>query len=373
MAEVPLRVLVAGGGVAGLETLLGLHSLAGDRVALTLLAPEDEFVFRPLQVKEPFPVGRVRTASLADAAEHVGATYVPDTVDSVDTRAQFVTASRGSRREYDALVLAVGAEPMPAIPRALTWDDRADADVFGGLLGDIEQGYSRRVAIVVPPGPGWPLRGYELALLVALQGRSMGPDVEVTLVTPEPSQLRLLGARAVELVSAELDAAGVTVVSAERAEVEPGRPSRLVLEPSGRRVEFDRVVALPVLRGRRIAGVPSDADGFVEVDSHCRVRGLSSTWAVGDATSFPVKSGGAAAQQADAAAEDIAAVAGAEVQPREFDPKAANELSGLPSGRFLREWLAAGDEELTTHLPTGDIPVLTYLQRDLAAGWRGYG
>jgi sulfide:quinone oxidoreductase len=43
-------------------------------------------------------------------------------------------------------------------------------------------------------------------------------------------------------------------------------------------------------------------------------------WAAGDATSFPVKQGGLAAQQADAVAESIAARAGAAVRPRPFRP-----------------------------------------------------
>ena len=38
------RVLVAGGGVAGLETLLALRALAGDRVDITLVAPELRFI-----------------------------------------------------------------------------------------------------------------------------------------------------------------------------------------------------------------------------------------------------------------------------------------------------------------------------------------
>jgi sulfide:quinone oxidoreductase len=53
MPKPPFRVLVAGGGVAGLEALHGLHALADDRVELTLIAPEDEFVYRPLAVEKP--------------------------------------------------------------------------------------------------------------------------------------------------------------------------------------------------------------------------------------------------------------------------------------------------------------------------------
>lgn len=55
-----LRVLVAGGGVAGLETLLALRHLAGDRIERTLLTPEPEFVYRPMAVAEPFSRGRAQ-------------------------------------------------------------------------------------------------------------------------------------------------------------------------------------------------------------------------------------------------------------------------------------------------------------------------
>jgi sulfide:quinone oxidoreductase len=48
--------------------------------------------------------------------------------------------------------------------------------------------------------------------------------------------------------------------------------------------------------------------------------GTDTVWAAGDATTFPVKQGGIAAQQADAAAEAIAARAGADVEPRPYQP-----------------------------------------------------
>jgi hypothetical protein len=56
-ASARLRVVVAGAGVAGLETLMALRALAGARVELTLIAPQDEFVYRPLAVEEPFASG----------------------------------------------------------------------------------------------------------------------------------------------------------------------------------------------------------------------------------------------------------------------------------------------------------------------------
>ena len=366
-----MRVLIAGGGVAGLETLLALRALAGARVELTLVAPNDEFVYRPLSVEAPFDVGRIRRIALADAARGVSAAFVAATIEAVDPDMKTASTSAGRRLDYDALVLAVGAHAVPAVAHALTWDDRSDAETLGGLQRDIEEGYSRRLAVVIPSGPVWPLRAYELALLITLQARSMSIDLETTIVTPEPSPLATLGSRAVEPVSAELGLAGIAVVSADHADVEQGHFATLVLHPSGRRLHVDRVLALPVLHGRRIAGIPADAEGFVDVDEHGRVRGLDRVWAAGDITAFPLKSGGFAAEQADVVSEDLAAVAGAAIEPRPFAPADREDLAGLPAGSRLTAWLADGDEALTTHLPAFGVPVLTYLDRDLGAGWRG--
>src|SRR5438128_912101 len=104
MPQSPLRVLIAGGGVAGLETLTALRSLAGQSVELTLVAPEDEFVYRPLAVEEPFAVGRTRQVPLQSAARDANAGFLAATVEAVDTDEKIVTTSERERLEYDALV-----------------------------------------------------------------------------------------------------------------------------------------------------------------------------------------------------------------------------------------------------------------------------
>src|SRR4029453_9326811 len=85
-------------------------------------------------------------------------------------------------------------------------------------------------------------------------------------------------------------------------------------------VPADRVVALPRLRGAPIDGLPQTVDGFIPVDAHCRVEAVKDVFAAGDITSFTVKQGGIATQQAVAAAEVIAAEAGAHVTPHRFRP-----------------------------------------------------
>lgn len=51
------RVVVAGGGVAGLEAVLALRDLAAARVEMTLLSPDPDFVYRPMAIAEPFARG----------------------------------------------------------------------------------------------------------------------------------------------------------------------------------------------------------------------------------------------------------------------------------------------------------------------------
>src|ERR1039458_9677848 len=86
---------------------------------------------------------------------------------------------------------------------------------------------------------------------------------------------------------------------------------KLIVNPGERELRFDRVVAVPRRAGPATTGRRADADGFLPVTSYCEVSGVERVYAAGDATDFPIKFGGIAAQQADAAAASIASMAGA--------------------------------------------------------------
>jgi sulfide:quinone oxidoreductase len=51
------RVVICGGGIAATEGLMRLRKLAGDRVQVDLVAPNEELVYRPLAVRQPFAFG----------------------------------------------------------------------------------------------------------------------------------------------------------------------------------------------------------------------------------------------------------------------------------------------------------------------------
>jgi sulfide:quinone oxidoreductase len=164
--------------------------------------------------------------------------------------------------------------------------------------------------------------------------------VEFTLVTPEERPLAMFGRRASETLGELLDAEGITFVGSSYASVGRGY---VTADPGGRRIDADRVISLPALEGHRPVGVPCDDAGFIPVDAHGRVTQLEDVFAAGDGTSFPIKQGGLATQQADAVAETIAAAVGVDIEPAPFRPVLRGLLMTGGDDRYLRHTVAGGD------------------------------
>jgi sulfide:quinone oxidoreductase len=341
LARRTLDVLICGGGVAAVEAALALRDLAADHVAITIVSPRAEFVLAPLAVGAPFAVAHVPRRPLADIARELNAEHIDAAVAHVDADAHRVRLSDESTLDYDVLVLATGARRCPPFDHVQTFVE-GDPEALHGLLADLEEGWSDSAAFVVPPGVSWTMPAYELALLTARQVRSMGmADAQITVITPEARPLALFGPRASAATAELLERAGVAVVvGAYVQSVIPGRG--LVLAPGHRTFQVERVVALPRVEGLRISGLPHDHDGFVPVDDCARVIGVEDVFAAGDGTDFPIKQGGLATQQADAAAEMIAQRAGASVTPHPFRPVLRGWLLTGATPRFFTNSITGG-------------------------------
>jgi sulfide:quinone oxidoreductase len=337
-----MRVLIAGGGVGGVETLLAVQALAGDRVAVELLAPDRHFTHRPLSVTEPFRAERPERIPLAAIAADRGARLHRDAVARVHTDERIVLTQDGARLPYDALVLALGARPVEAVRGALTFRGSRDAHRVRAVVEDLAGGHARGAAFVVPPGTTWSLPVYELALQTA----HAVPGATLHVVTAEPAPLAAFGAAAGEEVAELLAQRGVAlhtgVVPAEY-------DGRQLWSDGGWSLAAERVIALPHLEGPHVRGVPCDALGFVPVDDFTRVLGVDAVHAVGDIAAHGIKQGGLAAQQADVAAQVIAARAGADVQPSAYRPILRAMLLTGGEVRYLRHD-PAGRSEVSDEL-----------------------
>ena len=167
MRDRPYRVVVAGAGVAGLETVLALRELAHDLVDVEVIAPEGDFVYRPLAVIEPFIAGPLYRFPLRELLGGQGARHRRDALAAVNPLAGQLTTRRGDVLEYDALVVACGGRPVEALPGALTFKGSDDSKAFRSLIDELEAGSARLVAFAVPGDSGWVLPLYELALLTS--------------------------------------------------------------------------------------------------------------------------------------------------------------------------------------------------------------
>ena len=337
----PFRVLIVGGGVAGLEAALALRELAGDLVATTLLAPGPDFVYRPMRVREPFGYSEARRYPLDDICRDIGVDLVPDAFGRLEPERRVVHTETGEKLEYDALLLAPGAILRPGFTHAVTLDDSRLDEQLHGLIQDVEGGYVHKLAFISPTPMPWPLPLYELALMTERRAYDMNVDLSITLATPEDAPLAVFGSNVSAAVAGLLVDNGILFIPS--AHCETPAPGRVSIAPGSRNLMVDRIVALPQLFGPSLPGVPLHAhNGFVPIDAYCKVIGIDRVYAAGDATDFAVKFGGIASQQADTAAAGIAALAGAAIEPTPFTPELHGALLGGPKPLYLSAHITGG-------------------------------
>jgi sulfide:quinone oxidoreductase len=342
----PFHVVIAGAGVAALEAALALQDLAHGYVSVELVAPEREFIYRPLAVAEPFRTDEARRFPLAPLVAAAGASLREGAVARVDAEDKQVGLADGSALDYDAFVLTTGTEAREAVEGALTFRGPQDGPALAALLERAVEGELRRIAFVVPAGVSWPLPLYELALQTASYLSDRGTrGVEIVIVTPEEHPLDVFGREASSAMTELLEVRGIELqlVSA----VTGWHDGNLDLAGQSS-IPADAVVAAPQLLGSALPGLPHDPGGFVPTDLEGRVTGLNDVYAAGDATQFRPKQGGLATQQADAVAAAIAIDAGADVRPMPYRPVLRGLLLTGFVPRYLRADVRAGTSAVDT-------------------------
>ena len=335
-------MVIVGGGVAGLEALLALADLAGDRVVLTLVAPQPDFLYRPLLVEEPFGLGPAERHELEPLAAEKGAEFILSAVSTVRPEDHVVEFDDGSTRQYDYLVVCVGGRFKPAIDGATTFPDDEEAFSADELL-DRAEAKDHRVAFIVPAGVTWSLPLYELALMTQRRAAERGVDAEIAVITPESAPLAIFGPAPSAAVGELLAARGIQVFT--NSSVRDLGGAGITLNPGDRRIGPSESIALPRMEGPGIDGLPADEGGFIPVDDYGRVKGVEDVYAAGDGTNFPIKQGGLGTQQADAVAEHIAHRVGAGETPEPFRPVLRGKLLTGGGSMSIRADIAGGGGE----------------------------
>ena len=318
--------------------MLALRDWLGDSVSINLISPHEGFVYRPLAVAEPFALTTQFEIDLHGFCRDTAATFRRGELASVDPEARMVTVD-GDALSFDQLVVATGARALPGLQDALVFTGPASVKAYRDLLYQVERGEIGSLAFAVPEGPRWLLPIYELALMTAVFARARLAQPQLTLVTPEARPLEYFGVETGREIIRTLQEWGIELVPEHRAirfeqrSLETDRDLTIVA---------DAVVSVPRLEGPGLPGLPADQEGFIDVSSHGEVPRCNGVFAAGDATNFPIKHGGIAAQQADAVAEAIAADLDQVADPGPFRPSLDAVLLGGEVATHLHRFLTAG-------------------------------
>ena len=158
-----------------------------DRVAIELLAPGRRL--RPAPVVGALAVQRRARAARAARPAARARRHPPPRLaraPSTPTRTRSRTTD-GGELGYDRLIVATGARAVEGVPGATTFRGPISA---GAVEGALRGARASARCSCCPPGSGWPLPIYELALLAA---HELPDGPEIAVVTPEPRPLDIFG------------------------------------------------------------------------------------------------------------------------------------------------------------------------------------
>jgi NADH dehydrogenase len=376
----PVRIVVLGGGVAGLTAARHLEARFGSRpgAEITLVSRDNFFLLSPLLFEACSGVLELRHCAQPIRPCLRRARFIEATVEGVDVerRSVRVLPGEGGARElpYDHLVVALGAVTntslIPGSEHARTFKTVADALLLRNHvverfeLAEVEAdpGRRRRLLAFVVIGGG--LVGVELL------GELTAFAADVLRYYPRIRRDELsyhlfeAGGRLLPESTPRLAAYAERILRRRGAELHVSTPVEAI-EPWGVRwkegvVEADTVVLAAGIATNAVAAalpVERDRRGRIVTDAGLRSVSHPTVWALGDCAAIPGPDGKPypalaqhAIREAPAVASNVhAAVTGRATKPFVFrtlgtmaafgHTRAAADLRGIPLTGFAAWWM----------------------------------
>lgn len=282
----PLRIVVAGGGIAGAEVALTLSMGLRD-VDVTLVGQWPSVRILPDLVYVPFHVAPRRVDVPLSSLLPFGVSSIEAGIERVDVESKRLVTSVGDVH-YDVLVAAPGC-----LPRG--WSNRSLRSLRDALRiqGELERvvhaaqaGERRTITIRAESDDSWTAPACEFALLLGtwIRAQRLEHRVETLYVTGDSSAFEWFGPEGEQVVTDAMRRNDIHVATS----VPFGRFDAL---------DGDMVVDFGSLSPRVIDGLPGrGASGWYETDSHMQVA--PDTFVVGDAVNSPYRTGFATAWEA---------------------------------------------------------------------------
>jgi sulfide:quinone oxidoreductase len=340
------RIVIVGGGFAGLESAFVLRAKLGTRADITLVADTDRFLFKPNTIYIPFGArAESLMIPLAKPTAKRNIRFIQAAFESLDPDRRTVRAGEWEI-PYDYLVLATGAGMRPEEVTGLAehaetiWTPGEMAELgerLRALAANARAGATQHLLFAVPPNNKCAGPLYEMVMMTETWLRRQGvrEHVEIEWTTFEGSYIQAFGPKLHDVVEKEFTDRGVAGHAGWRlSEVEPGRARY----ENGQHRDFDLLVAFPpYVAAVRYDGLPADDRGFLSTESGWRrVQGHERIFAPGDAGDFPVKQAFLAFLQADAVAEAVAADVLGRAPEGAFDPVSMCVMEEFDTATFAQ-------------------------------------
>jgi sulfide:quinone oxidoreductase len=310
------KVVILGGGFAGVVAAEHLAEELGDEHQITLVSRSRRFVFYPALVRLAFGKCDQDDVSfdLRQTMLHRRVNFIEAEVARIDPTERKVTIAHGEvegRLPYDYLIFALGrrlateritgfyehAHHLLSVEKALR---------FGKAVTQFHGG---QAVIGQCPGARFPVPIYETAFALSrlLQERGERERARITIVSPDPPGL--------QLGDSDVTLALRKALAAHDIEFRPDFPIDRVTAgaattSNGHGINFKLLMLLPPFQGSAVAshlGI-SNEESYINVDSTMRVVGVERMYAVGDCVNFSgPKVGHMAVRQAEVAATNLAA------------------------------------------------------------------
>lgn len=314
-------VVVVGGGNAGISAAARLIRRGVSDVAI--IEPQAVHTYRPLLSYVGGGQATLRDAERTQrSVTPESATWLRDSVTSIDAVRRTLRCASGIVVEYRDLVLGVGLVPdsdaMPGIGETI--DDPSVASNYldraaktWELVTSMPRG--GRAVFTVPRSPvsctGTTLKPLFLAA-AHWERTGILPTLDITLVVDRPALLDVdnLDAR----LFARLDELGIRVLLDTGVQLHPG--GRRVTATSAHHteeLEFDMLHVVPPFRGPSMieeSGLAGDQQhGLVDIDPHTlRHRTHPEVWAIGDGAAIATDpSGGGLRRQVEILTDNVLA------------------------------------------------------------------
>ena len=285
------KVLILGGGFAGIQTAIELQKTG--KFNVTLVSDRDYMYIYPISIWVP-----VRNAefddvkvSLSDIRKKYPFEVIVDSVKEIHAANHQVVCANQTLN-YDYLVVAFGADKMkhkgientlsicgkPEISLAIR--DEIDALIRKGS-GKIAVGFggNPKDKSAVRGGPGFELM-FNIHNL--LKKKKIRQNFELTFFAPMEEPGARMGKGALPMLNKLFDRYKIAKRFGKK--ITGFEPGSVVFEDESK-LEADLILFIPASAGHSVlqsSDLPLTEAGFIQIDNFCQVRGIPDVYAIGD-------------------------------------------------------------------------------------------